>query len=194
MVSVNGSVINMDGSHYRGDVFTSNVNPSSVNSNVLPEPQSNIQAANSYIPCKGGSKKNKDFWYKIKKISSKYKMSKKKTKSRSKIGKLRKKVRCILKSITNIKTGRKTGRKTRRKTGRKTRRKTGRNVRFQKGGYSQYMLNVPNTNTYSTGGELTPSNSSLANPVPYQSLSNCTNCIDNYSRYSNWGFPSKGSF
>ena len=180
MVSINGSVVNMDGSHYRGDVFTSKVNPSSVNPNALPEPRSNIQAANSYIPCKGGGRnKKKTFWRKIKKISGKYKMTKNKTRSRRKLGKLRKKVKSIMKS-----------KKGKRKSGRKTKKR----VRFQKGGYSQYMLNVPNTPTYSTGGVLNASNSAEANPVPYQILNNCTNCVDNYSRFTNWGFPSKGSF
>ena len=40
-----------------GSAFTSRVIPSSVNPNALPEPLNNIQAANSFIPCKGGSKR-----------------------------------------------------------------------------------------------------------------------------------------
>jgi hypothetical protein len=32
----------------------------------------------------------------------------------------------------------------------------------------------------------------LANPAPYTVLSNSTNCVDNYSRFTNTGFPSRG--
>jgi hypothetical protein len=38
---------------------------------------------------------------------------------------------------------------------------------------------------------LSPSLSALASPVPYQVLSNCTNCVDNYNHFTNSGFPSK---
>lgn len=58
----------------------------------------------------------------------------------------------------------------------------------QKGGYNQFQSNIPNSPTFSTGGYLDAKNSALANPVPYQHLSNCTNCIDNYSYYKNGGF------
>jgi uncharacterized protein YjbI with pentapeptide repeats len=63
------------------------------------------------------------------------------------------------------------------------------------GGYSQYQNNVPLTPTYSTAG-LQNNNfmSALANPVPYDVLSNCTNCVDNYNHYTNTGFPSRGSY
>ena len=63
------------------------------------------------------------------------------------------------------------------------------------GGYSQYQNNVPLTPTYSTAG-LQSNNfmSALANPVPFNVLSNCTNCVDNYNHYTNSGFPSKGSY
>ena len=64
--------------------------------------------------------------------------------------------------------------------------------RRQRGGYSQYQNNLPMTNTYSTGGVLSAANLGLANPVPYQALSNCTNCVDNYNHVSNSGFPSRG--
>ena len=62
----------------------------------------------------------------------------------------------------------------------------------QRGGYSQYQNNLPMTQTYSLGGKLAPSMSALANPPPQHRLSNCTNCVDNYSYFTNKGFPSKG--
>lgn len=182
---INGSLVNMDGSHYSGSAFTNRVIPSSVNPNVLPEPLSNIQAANSYIPCKGGSnrKSNKKTQNRIKKISKKYKMASKKTRTRRrrKLTKLRRSVKSILKKN-------KKSRKTRRH------RRSKKRVRFQKGGWAQYHLNVPNTPTYSTGGELSAANSALANPVPFKTISNCTNCVDNYDRYTNTGSVSKGQY
>ena len=68
-------------------------------------------------------------------------------------------------------------------------RKSRRNLR---GGYSQYQNNLPMTPTFSVGGPLAPSMSALANPPPIQSLTNCTNCVDNYSHFTNLGFPSRG--
>lgn len=61
----------------------------------------------------------------------------------------------------------------------------------QKGGYHQYMGNVPNTPSYAVGGptgQLSASNSALANPPPITTLSNCTNCVDNYNHMTNKGF------
>jgi len=55
----------------------------------------------------------------------------------------------------------------------------------QRGGYSQYMSNVPYTPSYSTGGPLSPNLSALANPVPYQPTNNC---VDNYNYNTNKGF------
>ena len=61
-------------------------------------------------------------------------------------------------------------------------------------GHSQYLNNVPMTQTYSVGGPLSASQSALANPPPINTLDNCTNCIDNYNHNQNFGFPSRGSF
>ena len=60
----------------------------------------------------------------------------------------------------------------------------------QRGGYSQYQNNQPFDLSYSTGGELSPSLSALANPVPIASVTN--NAIDNYNHYTNKGYPSSG--
>jgi len=59
-----------------------------------------------------------------------------------------------------------------------------------RGGYSQHGNNVPATASYSVAGVNLPSNlSALANPPPVTSLSG--NCVDNYNRMTNTGFPSK---
>jgi hypothetical protein len=42
------------------------------------------------------------------------------------------------------------------------------------------MSNVAYTPSYSTGGQLSPSMSALANPAPYQVTNNCQ---DNYNHY-----------
>ena len=58
--------------------------------------------------------------------------------------------------------------------------------RMLRGG-NQFMTNMPNTPSYSLGGVAA---SSLANPPPFNTLSNCTNCIDNYNHYTKMGTPS----
>ena len=65
-----------------------------------------------------------------------------------------------------------------------------RRSRRQRGGYSQYQNNQPFSLNYSTGGQLSPSLSALANPVPIDKITN--NAIDNYNHYTNTGFPSRG--
>ena len=68
-----------------------------------------------------------------------------------------------------------------------------RRSRGLKGGYSQYQNNLPMTQVYSLGDvNLPASELALANPPPYQVLSNCVNCVDNYNHYTNEGFPSQG--
>ena len=73
--------------------------------------------------------------------------------------------------------------------GRRSRRRQRRSSR-QRGGYSQYQNNQPFSLNYSTGGQLSPSLSALANPVPIDQITN--NAIDNYNHYTNTGFPSRG--
>jgi hypothetical protein len=84
-------------------------------------------------------------------------------------------------------------RSTKKKTSKRKSRRN-RSSKRQRGGYAQYQNNVPMTQSYSLGGPLSPNQSALASPPPYQVLSNCTNCVDNYSYFTNKGFPSKGSF
>jgi hypothetical protein len=165
-------LINPDNSHTTQIGFSSNVTNMN-NTNALPVPQTNIQAASSYIPCsqKGGKVNRK----KINKISRKYKMSRtRKSHIKRRLTKRLKRTRSKSKS---------------------------RRYRM-KGGYAQYQNNMPMTNTYSLGSKLSASDSALANPPPVTRLSNCTNCIDNYNHNNlnaygyrtGSGFPSKGWF
>ena len=175
-MALNPHLINIDASHYSGDKFTSTVNPNSVNVNAMPLPGSNIQSAASYFPCANGSssnqsggKRTKINRRKINKISRMYKMKSKRHIKRMK-SRLRSKFR-----------------RSRRATRRHKR-------RGQRGGYAQYQNNMPMTQTYSLGGQLSPSSSALASPPPYQVLSNNTSCVDNYNHMQNFGFPSRGSY
>jgi hypothetical protein len=174
------SLINPDNSHTTQIGFSSNQNPSYVNPNVLPEPQSNIQAAASFIPCsQKGGKINKK---RINKISRKYKMS------RTRKSSIKRRIRKLAKS------------KSKRHT--KSRRHSRTKRRSMKGGYAQYQNNLPMTNTYALGGKLAAAESALANPPLVDKLSNCTNCIDNYNHnavnayghHTGSGFPSRGSY
>ena len=56
-----------------------------------------------------------------------------------------------------------------------------RGTKRQRGGYNQWMSNVAYTPSYSTGGNLSPNMSALANPAPYK-LTN--NCVDNYNHFT----------
>jgi hypothetical protein len=183
--NINGSLVNIDNSQFSGSAFTSRVIPSTVNPAVLPEPLSNRQAAASYIPgcTKGGAKKRKNthnLKYKFKNISNMYRM--KGTKKYS-LSKLKRKL-----------LGKGKRRSSKTKTSKRNTRRSRTRRRRQRGGYAQYENNLPMTQTYSLGGPLSANNSALASPPPYQVLSNCTNCVDNYSRFTNNGFPSKGSY
>ncbi len=181
-MAYNPSLINVDASHYSGDKFTSTVNPNSVNVNAMPLPGSNVQSAASYFPCtnsssnQSGGKRTKINRRKINKISRMYKMKSKRHIKRMK-SRLRSKFR-----------------HTKRASRRNTRAKGHSKRRCQRGGYAQYQNNMPMTQTYSLGGPLSASSSALASPPPYQVLSNCTNCVDNYNHFTNSGFPSRGSY
>ena len=183
--NINGSLVNVDGSNYSGSSFTSRVIPSTVNPSVLPEPLNNIQAANSYIPglTKGG-KRRKSIKTgktlkktKIKNIGNMYKMIHPKNKTKTKT----KTKRVSRKKQNKLKTKMKSCHSRKRMS-----------KKVLRGGYAQYQNNLPLTQTYSLGGKLEPSMSALATPPPQHVLSNCTNCVDNYSYFTNKGFPSRG--
>ena len=172
-------LVNLDASHYSGSAFTSTVDPRTVNPNVLPSISSNIQAANASRFVGGRKTINRR---KINKISRMYKMKG----SRKHCKRMKSRVRSRYNSRR-----RSHSRSSRRSQSSRRRRSQ---MRGQRGGYAQYQNNMPMTQTYSTGGHLSPSLSALANPVPYQTLSNCTNCVDNYRHDINSGFPSRGSY
>jgi hypothetical protein len=167
-MSFNKDLVNVSASHNSGFGFTSTVDPRCVNPAVLPAISNNVQAA-AASKIVGGRKINRR---KINKISGKYKM---KGSKKHVIRRMKSRVR----SRFNKRSAKRTRRHSRRRSLK------------QKGGYAQYQNNMPMTQTYSTGGVLSPSLSALASPVPYQVLSNCTNCVDNFSKFTNSGFPSK---
>jgi len=200
--NINGNFINKDNSHYPGG-FGSNQIPGLPG---LTGAKYNVDAAASRAPgicMSGGGKKLKR---KIKNITKRYKMSKKSMKRKAS-GMKRKIKATISRAISrsrNVSRSRARGVALAR--GKKTKRRGGnpfmafrmgkkmydKKNEPQTGGYSQYQNNLPMTNSYSTGGILSADNLGLANPVPYQALSNCTNCIDNYNHFTNSGFPSRG--
>jgi hypothetical protein len=163
--------------------FSSDVNPASVNCRALPEPANNIMAAKGLV---GGKKHRKISRRNINNISIMYKMKG----SRKSITRRIRRIKSRLRSKFGLKRSRKNHSRRHHRT------------KVMRGGYSQYMNNVPNTPSYSTGGSLSPLLSALANPVPYKLLPNI-NGIDNINHnalnaYGNsgsgMGFPSRGSF
>ena len=177
--NINGDFINKDNSHYPGG-FGSNQIPGLPG---LAGAKYNVDAAAARVPgicMSGGGKKLKR---KIKNITKRYKMPKKSMKK--KVSGMKRKIRASLaRAISRSRHMARSRSRAMARGKRKTRR--------QRGGYSQYQNNLPMTNSYSTGGILSASNLGLANPVPYQALSNCTNCVDNYNHFKNSGFPSTG--
>jgi len=190
--NINGSLVNTDNSHVTQLGFSSNVNPSTVNPRVLPEPQSNVQGAASYIPSsqKGGKINRK----KINKISRKYKMKGSKRTIKRRVRRMKSR---LLKRYSKR---------------RSSRRASGRHMKggaFQPpqitpnypAGYTQFNNNNGGqTNTYALGGPLSAGNSALATPPPYSIVPgqpdnlnhNTLNSYGNIGAGS--GFPSRGWF
>jgi hypothetical protein len=177
-MSYNKGLVNLDASHYAGSAFTSTVNPSTVNPNVLPSISSNVQAA-AASKIVGGRKINRR---KINKISRKYKMKGSRRHVSRRVRRMKSRVR------SRMQMRRRSAKRSRSRSHRRSA------SRGQKGGYAQYQNNMPLTQTYSTGGHLSPSLSALASPVPYKVLSNNTSCVDNYNHFTGAGFPSRGSY
>ena len=90
-------------------------------------------------------------------------------------GKRRTKSNKALRKRKSRRTRRNTSLKKHRKRRTKSRRSTkrSRKSRRQRGGYSQYLSDVPFAHGYSNGGALAPSNNALANPAPYKPYNNC---------------------
>lgn len=192
--NINKNYVNVD----------SNNNPSGFGSNEIPGlpglagSKSNIDAAKSYVPgiClfKGGAKKFKS---KINKISRKYKMKSKshslrlKNKLKSKYSKNKKSNKMSTLKRKHKKTMKKRHHKNSYKGGSYSAPIPFSNIPYPTG-YHQYQNNEPITPTYSVGAHLTANDSALANPPPIKTLSNCTNCVDNYDHFTGKGFPSRG--
>ena len=202
LANVNPSLVNVDNSSYSGGFGSTET---SRQFSLNPTPMSGIQAASaSALQMGGGRRKkhHKTIKLRIKKIASKYKKMKGGKKMTLKSAKRQllsvinlikadngtksKKVRKVSKSKKSRKASRKY-----RKGGFSLSRAGGsrRRRHYQKGGtYHQYMGGVPNTPSYQTGSiNLSPSESALANPVPFSVLPNCTNCVDNYNHFTNSG-------
>uniref|UniRef100_A0A6C0I6S7 Uncharacterized protein n=1 Tax=viral metagenome TaxID=1070528 RepID=A0A6C0I6S7_9ZZZZ len=182
-------LINPDASD-PSNTWTDNTNPASVNCRALQGSSNNIMAAKGLI---GGStsrklRKSKISRKRINNISNMYKMKG----SRKSITRRVRRIKSRLRSKYGLRRGSKKN-VSRRHHSRK---------HIMRGGYSQYMNNVPNTPSYSTGGPLSPLLSALANPVPFSKLPNI-NGIDNLDHNalnsfgksgSGMGFPSRGSY
>jgi hypothetical protein len=170
-----GSSVNSDNSHYSGG-FSSNETPM-FGKFGLPGAASNVSAANSCVAglCyKGGSKRLK---HKIKNISKMYKKMKGGRKT------FKKRV-SLLKSKLRSKYHRRGHSRRHRYTMR------GGSAPNYPLGHSQYQNNQPISSTYSIGNvKLSASESALANPAPFQKTGGS---VDNYNRYTNTGFASRG--
>jgi hypothetical protein len=192
--NINSNFINKDNSHYPGG-FGSNQVPGLPG---LAGAKYNVDAAAARVPgiCMSGGGKN--LKRKIKNITKRYKMSKKSMKRKASGMKRRIKAKLSravgrARSVGLARARSISGGKTKRRGGNPFMAlRIGKKLFGQKGGYSQYQNNLPMTPTYSTGGVLSANNLGLANPVPYQALSNCTNCVDNYNHFTNSGFSSRG--
>ena len=173
---------------------TSSTYSGSFSSNEIPGlpglagSKSNIDAAAGIVPgiClfKGGAKKLKR---KIKNITRQYKKMKAGSKKMRGI-QHRLRSRMASRSRSRSLSGGKKSRRVQRKRGSRRSRSN-----KQRGGYGQYQNNLPMTQTYQVAGiDLPASELALANPPPIRVLPNCTNCVDNYSKFTNTGFPSRG--
>lgn len=196
--NVNANYVNVDNSHYPGG-FGSNEIPGLPG---LAGAKSNVDAAAGYVPgiclMKGGAKKLKR---KIKNITKMYKMKKVKKSVKHELKKLTKKVKSSMSlALARAKAAsRSLAKSLAVRGGRRTRRRQRGGAYPQSipypAGYGQYQNNLPSTPSYSVGGVLGAKELGLANPPPISVLSNCTNCVDNYSHYpppSGVGFASRG--
>jgi hypothetical protein len=193
---VNRDLVNYDNSQWSAG-FTSKAIPT----NGLPEPSNNVIAISSSKIL--GGKIGKKIGKKIKNTHRIYKRMGKHTIKSAINSNILTKKRLSKKRLSKKRLSKKRLSKKRLSKKRLSKKRLSKKRLSKKrlskkniyGGYSQYQNNVPLTPTYSTAG-LQNNNfmSALANPVPYDVLSNCTNCVDNYNHYTNTGFPSRGSY
>lgn len=179
--NINSRYVNVSNTHNAGN-FGSRVIPGLPG---LSGAKWNVDAAKGIVPgigvWKGGLRR------KIKNITKMYKMKG----GRSRRKTMRKKV-MSKKRHTHSKRCKHGGNHIHSKNCKHSYKKGSSKRRSLKGGYAQYQNNLPITGVYSTGGVLPSNQLGLANPVPYQALSNCVNCKDNYNHYTGMGSPSRG--
>jgi hypothetical protein len=161
---MNQNLVNIDSSTYSGNLFTSTVDPRTVNPNSLPLPAtSNVEAANASKFIMNGGKKSKQIYRKkINKISRMYKMKGSRKNVSRRVRQIKSRVRSRF--ISRAKSSR-----ARHMRSHRTKRQRGGN-------------NMPFSNSFSTGGVLSPSLSALANPPPFAKLDN-TNCPSAYNHF-----------
>jgi hypothetical protein len=200
--NVNGQYVNIDNSNYSGR-FSSNEIPGTPPGPLpgLAGAKSNVDAAAGKVPgiCMSGGSLKK-LKQKIKNITKQYKRMKAGSR-RIKNIKSRLGSRSFSRNISRS-LGLSGGRNRRKSlSGGRNRRKSlsggiSRRIsrgRSMRGGYSQYQNNLPMTPSYQVAGiNLPASQLGLANPAPITRLSNCVNCVDNFSKNTMNGFPSKG--
>jgi hypothetical protein len=216
---IDGSLVNMDGSGVGGIPFTNTRIPDGPH--TLAPAGSNIQGAAGIYPCaQNGGKINRK---KINKISRKYKMSGSRRTVRRHVRRMKSRVRSRYarrsaaqsqRRHKSVRRGR--GKGIARRMGKGRARRVGRGMSlgmfgggFQPPmtapnyphGHSQYQNNNGSlSNTYSTGGQLAPSLSALANPVPYQNVAGDVdnlnhNTLNSYGNIgAGSGFASRGWF
>jgi hypothetical protein len=176
--NINPAYVNPTSSTYSGG-FSSNEIPGLPG---LSGAKSGIDAAAGKVPgvcMSGGQRQIRKLKRKIKNISNIYKMRHSRRRSHSR--RLKRK----LKAMTCLRCVR------RRRMHSSTRSSSARRQsrRQQRGGYSQYQNNMPSSPGYSLGGNLSATNSALANPPIYRAYDNA---IDNYNHYTGVGFDSIG--
>lgn len=161
---MNQNLVNIDRSTYSGNLFTSTVDPRSVNPNVLPLPATiNVDAANaSKFMMNGGQRSKQIYRKKINKISRMYKMKGSRKNVSRRVRQIKSRVRSRF--ISKAK-----GSRAKHMRSHRTKRQRGGN-------------NMPFSNSYSTGGVLSPSLSALANPPIFAKLDN-TNCPSSYNHF-----------
>jgi len=175
LTGVNGSLVNIDNSAFRGQLFSS-----AIPNHGLPEPYNNVQAAASIVPCLTGGKP-RHLRKRINNISNMYKMKGGRKSIKKRINRMKKRV------MSRFNKSRRNLRKTSRKS-----RKSMKGSRRMRGGYSQFQNNNPMTGSFWAPTKLPPTLSALANPVPIERHSSHVNCIDNYNHFTNQGSASKG--
>jgi hypothetical protein len=206
---IDGSLVNMDSSGVGGIPFTNTRIPDGPH--TLAPAGSNVQSAAGIYPCaqKGGKINRR----KINKISRKYKMSGSRRTVRRHVRRMKSRVRSRYSRRSAARSQRR-HKSVRRGRGKGKGMSRGMSMGML-GGAFQPPMTAPNypaghiqyqnnngslSNTYSTGGQLAPSLSALANPAPYQNVAGDVdnlnhNTLNSYGNIgAGSGFASRGWF